>query len=83
MLLEPMMDVEVVVPEEYMGDVMGDLTSRSRGKIQRNDSAGPVRRLLVPSCPIGGNVRLRHGACGRLTRVARSYTMHFAHYEYE
>src|ERR671917_1259501 len=48
-LLEPIMDVEVVVPEEFMGDVMGDLSSR-RGQIQGMDSrgGGQVIRAMVP-----------------------------------
>lgn len=49
-LLEPIMEVEVVVPDEYMGDVMGDLNSR-RGRIQGMDSAGGGKqriRAVVP-----------------------------------
>src|SRR5215218_4162640 len=48
-LLEPVMEVEVVVPEEFMGDVMGDLSAR-RGHIQGMDSrgGGQVIRAMVP-----------------------------------
>jgi len=41
-LLEPIYDVEITVPEEYMGDVMGDISSR-RGKISGMDSEGPFQ----------------------------------------
>ena len=58
-LLEPVMKVEVVVPEEYMGDVLGDLSSR-RGHIE-----GMEKRGLDPDHSLqgsaGGNVRLCHG----------------------
>jgi elongation factor G len=43
-LLEPIYDVEVIVPEEYMGDVMGDLSSR-RGKISGMDSEGHFQNV--------------------------------------
>ena len=43
MLLEPLMEVEVVTPEEYMGDVIGDLNSR-RGKITQPGAAGRLAR---------------------------------------
>jgi len=48
-LLEPIYQVEVTVPESYMGDVMGDLSSR-RGKIQGMDPSGPFQiiRAQVP-----------------------------------
>jgi elongation factor G len=77
-LLEPMMDVEVVVPEEYMGDVMGDLSSR-RGKVSNmDDRAGAkVVDAKVPlSEMFGYATELRSMTQGRAT-----YTMHFAHYE--
>ena len=77
-LLEPMMDVEVVTPSEYMGDVMGDLSSR-RGKIQgmdqRNDAQ--VINALVPlSEMFGYSTELRSMTQGRAV-----YTMQFKHYE--
>ena len=55
MLLEPVMRVEVVVPKDYMGDVMGNLASR-RGSSRRKIAA--VRRSSGRACPFG-NVRLR------------------------
>jgi elongation factor G len=77
-LLEPMMDVEVVVPEDYMGDVMGDLSGR-RGKVSNmNDRAGAkVVDAKVPLAEMFGYAtELRSMTQGRAT-----YTMHFAHYE--
>jgi elongation factor G len=76
-LLEPVMDVEVVVPEEFMGDVMGDLSSR-RGHIQGMDSrsGGQVIRAMVPlSEMFGYATTVRSKTQGRAT-----FTMQFDHY---
>ena len=77
-LLEPIMDVEVVVPEEYMGDVMGNLSGR-RGKVSNmDDRAGAkVISARVPLAEMFGYATdLRSMTQGRAT-----YTMHFANYE--
>jgi elongation factor G len=77
-LLEPIMSVEVVVPDEYMGDVMGDLNSR-RGRIQGIDERGGAKIVnsFVPlSTMFGYATDLRSKTQGRGT-----YTMHFARYE--
>jgi elongation factor G len=77
-LLEPIMSVEVVTPEEYMGDVMGDLNSR-RGKIQMMDRRGKAQviKALVPLSEMFGYATdLRSKTQGRAT-----YTMQFSHYE--
>ncbi len=77
-LLEPIMSVEAVTPEEYMGDVMGDLNSR-RGKIQSMEKRGnaQVIRAEVPlSEMFGYATALRSKTQGRAT-----YTMQFSHYE--
>ena len=77
-LLEPMMAVEVVVPEEYMGDVIGDLNSR-RGKIQGMESRGGAQVIgaHVPlSSMFGYATDLRSATQGRA-----NYTMVFDHYE--
>ena len=77
-LLEPVMSVEVVVPEEYMGDVIGDLNSR-RGKIQGMEPRGTAQVIQsqVPlSQMFGYATDLRSKTQGRAT-----YTMQFAHYE--
>jgi elongation factor G len=76
-LLEPIMEVEVVTPEEYMGDVIGDLNSR-RGKIHAmNPRAGAqVIEAHVPLAEMFGYATdLRSKTQGRAT-----YTMQFAHY---
>ena len=77
-LLEPIMKVEVVTPEEYMGDVIGDLNSR-RGQIQGTDSRGiaQVVDAHVPLANMFGYVNeLRSFTQGRA-----QYTMQFSHYD--
>jgi elongation factor G len=77
-ILEPVMAVEVVVPEEFMGDVIGDLMSR-RGKVQGMDSraGAQVVTALVPLAEIFGYATdLRSMSQGRAT-----YTMQFSTYE--
>ncbi len=77
-LLEPMMKVEVVTPEEYMGDIIGDLNSR-RGQVSGMDQRGNARVItaLVPLAKMFGYVNtLRSMSQGRA-----QFTMQFAHYE--
>ena len=77
-LLEPMMRVEVVTPEVYMGDIIGDLNSR-RGHITGMDARGnaQVINAMVPLANMFGYVNnLRSMSQGRA-----QYTMHFDHYE--
>ncbi|MFD1337176.1 elongation factor G [Oceanobacillus iheyensis] len=77
-LLEPMMRVEVVVPEEYMGDIMGDVTSR-RGRVEGMEARGTAQvvKAFVPlSEMFGYATALRSNTQGRGV-----YTMHFDHYE--
>jgi elongation factor G len=77
-LLEPIMSVEVVTPEEYTGSVIGDLNSR-RGQIQGQDMRGNanVVNAKVPLMNMFGYVnQLRSFSQGRA-----SYTMQFSHYE--
>jgi elongation factor G len=77
-LLEPMMRVEVVVPEEYMGDVIGDITSR-RGHIQSMEARGGSQVIdsRVPLSEMFGYATdLRSRTQGR-----GSYSMHFDRYE--
>ena len=77
-LLEPIMDVEVVTPEEYMGDVMGDLSSR-RGRIegmsQRSDAQ--VIKALVPLSEMFGYATILRS----MTQGRAIFTMQFAHYD--
>lgn len=77
-ILEPVMKVEVVVPEEYMGDVMGDLNSR-RGRVEGMDARGNTQVInsFVPLKEMFGYAtNLRSLTQGRAT-----YTMQFSHYE--
>ncbi|MBW2511871.1 MAG: elongation factor G [Deltaproteobacteria bacterium] len=77
-LLEPIMDVEVVLPEEYLGEVMGDLNSR-RGRVAGMEARGgaQVVSAQVPlSSMFGYSTDLRSATQGRAT-----YTMTFDHYE--
>jgi elongation factor G len=77
-LLEPMMGVEVVVPETYMGDVIGDLNSR-RGHISSMDDRGNAKVITatVPLSEMFGYVNeLRSFTQGRA-----QYTMQFSHYD--
>jgi len=77
-LLEPIMEVEVVTPSDYMGDIIGDLSSR-RGKVEgMNERAGA--RVISAMVPLGEmfgySTTLRSMSQGRA-----AYTMQFAHYE--
>ncbi|MGA8034407.1 MAG: elongation factor G [Candidatus Acidiferrales bacterium] len=77
-LLEPIMRVEVVVPEDYMGTVIADLNSR-RGQMQGRESRGgtEIINVLVPlSTMFGYATEIRSRTQGR-----GSFTMHFSHYE--
>ncbi|HYG29999.1 MAG TPA: elongation factor G [Allosphingosinicella sp.] len=77
-LLEPIMKVEVVTPEDYLGDVIGDINSR-RGQIQGTDSRGnaQVVEAMVPLANMFGYVNeLRSFSQGRA-----QYTMQFSHYD--
>ena len=77
-LLEPIMNVEVVTPEQYMGDVMGDLSSR-RGKVQEMSERGNAK-IIKAHVPLAGMfgyaTDVRSLSQGRAT-----YTMQFAHYD--
>lgn len=77
-LLEPIMEVEVVVPESYMGDVMGDLNAR-RGRISGMDSEGRLQKIkaLVPQAEMYKySTSLRSMTQGR-----GFFSMQFRHYE--
>ncbi len=77
-LLEPMMRVEIIVPEEFLGDVIGDLNSRG-GKVEEIEPRGAVQVLkaTVPlSKMFGYSTALRSATQGRAT-----FTMVFSHYD--
>ncbi len=77
-LLEPVMDVEVVTPSDYMGDIIGDLSAR-RGKVGGMTDRGDAR-VIGASVPLGEmfgySTKLRSMSQGRAV-----YTMQFSHYE--
>ncbi|TFG71134.1 MAG: elongation factor G, partial [Solirubrobacterales bacterium] len=77
-LLEPVMDVEVVTPEDFLGDVIGDL-SRRRGKVEGQEQRGNalVVNAIVPLSEMFGYV----GDLRSATQGRASYTMQFARYE--
>jgi elongation factor G len=77
-LLEPVMKVEIITPEEYMGDIIGDLNSR-RGNVGGMDQRGNARVIsaMVPLANMFGYVNtLRSMSQGRA-----QYSMIFDHYE--
>ena len=77
-LLEPIMKVEIEIPEEYLGDVMGDVTSR-RGRVEGMEARGNAQlvKAFVPLAEMFGYATaLRSNTQGRGT-----YTMFFDHYE--
>jgi len=76
-LLEPIMDVEVVTPEDYMGDVMGDL-NRRRGILQGMDEI-PTGKVIKGQVPLGSMFGYAT-ALRSLTQGRASYTMQFGRY---
>ncbi|PAV27904.1 elongation factor G [Virgibacillus profundi] len=77
-LLEPMMKVEIIIPEEYMGDIMGDVTSR-RGRVDGMEARGTaqvVKGFVPLSEMFGYATALRSNTQGRGV-----FTMYFDHYE--
>jgi len=77
-LLEPIMKVEVITPDEYTGGIIGDLTSR-RGQVQGQDSRGNAIAIdaFVPLANMFGYINtLRSMSSGRA-----NFTMQFDHYE--
>jgi elongation factor G len=78
-LLEPVMEIEITIPDEVMGDVNGDLNSR-RGRIMGMETAGPGRQCIKAQVPEAEVLRystdLRSMTGGR-----GSYTMKFSHYD--
>jgi len=77
-LLEPIMKVEIIVPEEFVGDVINDLNTRG-GRIERITTKGPAK-ILAATVPLsnmfGYSTALRSSSQGRAT-----FTMQFSHYD--
>jgi len=77
-LLEPIYNLEVIVPEEYMGDVMGDISVR-RGKIQGVDSEGPFQKITA-KVPLAELYRYST-ALRSMTQGRGMHRQSFSHYE--
>ena len=77
-LLEPIMKVEVMTPEDYVGDVIGDLNSR-RGQIQGQDMRGNAQVIIamVPLANMFGYVNNLRG----MSQGRAQFTMQYDHYE--
>jgi elongation factor G len=77
-LLEPIMNVEILVPEEFVGDVISDLNARG-GRIEKITTKGAVK-VLAATAPLsrmfGYSTSLRSASQGRAT-----FTMQFSHYD--
>ena len=76
-ILEPIMNVRIVVPKDYMGDVMGDISTR-RGAIQGSEADGPFQ-VVVAQVP---EDELYHYAISlrAMTQGTGTFTMEFSHY---
>jgi elongation factor G len=77
-ILEPIYRISVIVPEEYMGDVMGDFNTR-RGRVQGMEQRGnrTIVRALVPLAEV-----MRYGTDLRsMTQGRGTYTLEFDHYD--
>jgi elongation factor G len=76
-ILEPVMIVSIVVPQAYMGDVMGDISTR-RGSIQGSESDGPyqVVKALIPEDELYGYATTLRS----MTQGTGRFTMEFSHY---
>ncbi len=77
-LLEPIMDVEVSVPDQYLGDVMGDINSR-RGKIRSMEEKGNIKiiKAYIPLGEMFGYATVLRS----ITQGRGTYTMQFSHYD--
>src|SRR5699024_12771127 len=77
-LIEPMMKVEIEIPEEYLGDIMGDVTSR-RGRVEGMDTRGNVQLVnaFVPLAEMFGYAT----ALRSNIQVRGTYSMFFDHYD--
>jgi len=78
-LMEPLMDIEISVPDETMGDVMGDLNSR-RGRVQGMEPAGTEQQMIKAQVPLA-EVLTYAPDLNSLTGGRGTYTMEFSHYD--
>jgi elongation factor G len=77
-LLEPIMDVEVIAPQEYSGDIMGDLNSR-RGRVQGMDTRGN-QQAIIAQVPMAEMLDYQ-SKLNSITAARGSYHMQFSHYD--
>jgi elongation factor G len=78
-LLEPMMDVEVKSPQEYSGDIMGDLNSR-RGRVQGMEASGDNHQIIKAQVPMAEMLDYQ-SKLNSITAARGSYHMQFSHYD--
>ncbi len=78
-LMEPLMDIEISVPDESMGDVMGDLNSR-RGRVQGMEQIGTDQQMIKAQVPLA-EVLTYAPDLNSLTGGRGTYTMEFSHYD--
>jgi elongation factor G len=78
-LLEPILEIEVLIPDEYVGDVLGDLSSR-RGRVVGTDPVGTGRTLVRATVPEAEVVRYAIDLRS-MTRGKGSFSRRFSHYE--
>jgi elongation factor G len=77
-LLEPIMDVEITAPQEYSGDIMGDLNSR-RGRVQGMDTWGN-NQVIKAQVPMAEMLNYQ-STLNSITAARGSFHMHFSHYD--
>ncbi|MEE3150651.1 MAG: elongation factor G [Acidobacteriota bacterium] len=78
-LMEPLMDIEISIPDDAMGDVMGDLNSR-RGRVQGMEPAGGHQQMIKAQIPLA-EVLTYAPDLNSLTGGRGTYTMEFSHYD--
>src|SRR5215210_7610304 len=78
-LLEPIMDVEVVAPQEYSGDLMGDLNSR-RGRVQGMEASSGNQQMIKAQVPMAEMLNYQ-STLNSITAARGSYHMQFSHYD--
>jgi elongation factor G len=77
-LLEPMMKVEITAPQEFAGDIMGDLNAR-RGRVQGMDAKG-TQQIVKAQVP-QSEMLTYQSTLNSITQARGSYHMEFAHYD--
>jgi elongation factor G len=78
-LLEPVMDVEVIAPQEYSGDIMGDLNSR-RGRVQGMEASSGNQQIIKAQVPMAEMLDYQ-SKLNSITAARGSYHMQFSHYD--